>query len=147
MSNTQIDQQIRDHINAFVEQLSTLVRKAAVEAVRTALTGNAPAAAQIRRGPGRPPKTATAPAAARPAAAPAKKAAKGKRAKASPADLAAAGAKVLEYLAKNPSQSLEQIGKGLNTPTANLKLPIKQLLVDKKLKTTGQRRGTKYSAK
>jgi len=144
MSNTQIDQQIRDHINSFVEQLSTLVRKAAVEAVRTALTGETSAAAPVRRGPGRPPKSAAAPAAA---AAPAKKGKKGKRAKASPADLAAAGTKVLEYLAKNPGQSLEQIGKGLNTPTANLKLPIKQLLGDKKLKTTGQRRGTKYSVK
>jgi len=147
MSNTQIDQQIRNHINSFVEQLSTLVRKAAVEAVRTALTGETSAAAPVRRGPGRPPKSAAAPAAAAAPAKKGKKGKKGKRAKASPADLAAAGTKVLEYLAKTPGQSLEQIGKGLNTPTANLKLPIKQLLGDKKLKTTGQRRGTKYSVK
>ncbi len=143
MSNTHIDQQIRDRINTFVEQLSSLVRQAAVEAVRTALTGGAPAAAPARRGPGRPRKNA----AAAPAAPKAPKARKGKRAKASSADVAAAAAKVVEYLAKNPGQSLEQIGKGLNTPTANLKLPIKQLLGDKKLKTTGQRRGTKYSVK
>ena len=146
MSNTQIDQQIRDRINTFVEQLSSLVRQAAVEAVRTALTGGAPAAAPARRGPGRPRKNAAA-APAAPKAAKAPKARKGKRAKASSADVAAAAAKVVEYLAKNPGQSLEQIGKGLNTPTANLKLPIKQLLGDKKLKTTGQRRGTKYSVK
>ncbi|MBM3986405.1 MAG: DNA-binding protein [Planctomycetes bacterium] len=142
MSNAQFDQHIRDHINSFVEQLSALVRKAAVEAVRTALTGDAPAAASVRRGPGRPRKNAAAP-----AAAPAKKAGKRKRAKVSPAALAAAGAKVMEYLTKRPGQSLEQIGKGLNTPTANLKLPIKALLGGKKLKTTGQRRGTKYSVK
>lgn len=141
MSNTQIDQQIRDRINTFVEQLSSLVRQAAVEAVRTALTGGAPAAAPARRGPGRPRKDAAAPAAAAP------KARKGKRAKVSSAAVDAAAAKLVEYLAKNPGQSLEQIGKGLNTPTKNLKLPIKKLLGDKKLKTTGQRRGTKYSVK
>lgn len=143
MSNTHIDQQIRDRINTFVEQLSSLVRQAAVEAVRTALTGEG-SAAPVRRGPGRPRKNA---AAATPAAAKAPKARKGKRAKVSPADVTAAAAKVVEYLAKNPGQSLEQIGKGMNTPTANLKLPIKQLLGEKKLKTTGQRRGTKYSVK
>ncbi len=141
MSNSHIEQQIRDRINTFVEQLSSLVRQAAVEAVRTALTGGAPAAAPARRSPGRPRKNAAA------AAPKAPKARKGKRAKVSSADAAAAATKVVEYLAKHPDQSLEQIGRGLNTPTANLKLPIKQLLGDKKLKTTGQRRGTKYSVK
>ena len=39
---------------------------------------------------------------------------------------------------------LEEIGRALKTDTAILKKPIAMLLAEKKLKTTGAKRGTKY---
>jgi hypothetical protein len=39
---------------------------------------------------------------------------------------------------------LEEIGRGLRTDTGVLKKPIAVLLAAKKLKTKGQKRGTKY---
>jgi hypothetical protein len=97
-------------------------------------------AAPAKRGPGRPRKVQAG-------AAPAAKAPKAKRGKRSTADVSATAGKLVEYIAKNPGQSIEQIGKGMNIHTKHLKLPAKKLLEDKKLKTTGQRRGTKYFVK
>jgi hypothetical protein len=144
MNSNTIDQQIQQRIQSFVAELSTLVRQAAVEAVRSALTGQGAAApaAPAKRGPGRPRKASAAAAPAAKAAAP-----KAKRGKRSTADVDATAGKLVEYIAKNPGQSIEQIGKGMNIHTKHLKLPAKKLLEDKKLKTTGQRRGTKYFVK
>ncbi len=142
MNPNNIDQQIHQRIQSFVSELSGLVRQAAVEAVRSALTGQGSAApaAPAKRGPGRPRKVQAG-------AAPAAKAPKAKRGKRSTADVSATAGKLVEYIAKNPGQSIEQIGKGMNIHTKHLKLPAKKLLEDKKLKTTGQRRGTKYFVK
>ncbi len=144
MNSQQLDQQIRERISTFLEQLSTLVRQSALEAVREALSGGA-APAPARRGPGRPPKAA---AAAAPAAAAPKAARKtGKRGKRSSEDVTELAAQIYDYISKNAGQSIEEIGRGMGKPTKVLKLPIKKLIEAKKLKTTGQRRGTRYNAK
>ncbi|MCY3001219.1 MAG: DNA-binding protein [Planctomycetota bacterium] len=144
MNSQQLDQQIRERISTFLEQLSTLVRQSALEAVREALSGGA-VPAPARRGPGRPPKAA---AAAAPAAAAPKAARKtGKRGKRSSEDVTELAAQVYDYISKNAGQSIEEIGRGMGKPTKVLKLPIKKLIEAKKLKTTGQRRGTRYNAK
>ncbi len=127
------DAQLRARIDAFVADLSTLVRRAALEAVAGALGSPAPAPA--KRGPGRPPKAA-------PSAAPAPR--RGKRAKRTPEDVAKMGEAVVAYVAKQPGQSVEQIGKALGVKTKELALPIIRMVEAKKLKTKGQKRGTRY---
>jgi hypothetical protein len=145
MNSQQLDIQIRARISTFLEELSTLVRQSALEAVREALSGGA-AAAPARRGPGRPPKAAAAPAAA---AAPKGKGKRqaSKRGKRSSEDVTELAAQTYDYVSKNAGQSIEEIGRGMGKPTKILKLPIKKLIEAKKLKTTGQRRGTRYSVK
>ncbi len=50
----------------------------------------------------------------------------------------------MAYVEKNPVQSVEQIKKVLGVATKDLQLPIVRMVAAKKLKTTGQKRGTKY---
>mgnify|MGYP001329832984 CR=1 FL=1 len=64
----------------------------------------------------------------------------------SSADLEATAGKVLAYVRSNAGQRLEEIGKGLRTATAGLKRPIQGLLAAGKLRTEGQKRGTRYFA-
>ena len=131
------DAQLRARIDAFVAEISTLVRRAALDAVASALGSPAPAPA--KRGPGRLPKAAAF-------AAPGPKR-KGKQAKRTPEDVAKMGEVVVAYVAKNPGQSVEQIKKALGVEKKDLQLPIIRLIDAKKLKTTGQKRGTKYFVK
>ncbi len=70
----------------------------------------------------------------------------GKRAKRTPEDVAKMGEAVVAYVAKNPGVSVEQIKKALGVATKELQLPIVRMIAAKKLKTTGQKRGTKYFA-
>lgn len=153
MSTTQLDRQIQDRIQAFLTELSGLVRQSALEAVQAALGGGV--AAPVRRGPGRPRKNAAAGpiAAAAPAGAAGSKsgasaagkpARRAKRAKRTSADVDATAAALLAYVAANEGQSIEQIGKGMGVATKELKLPVIKLMEAKKLKTKGQKRGTKY---
>jgi len=130
------DAQLRARIDSFVADISNLVRAAALDAVASALGSPAPAPA--KRGPGRPPKAAAS-------AAPAPR--KGKRGKRTPEDVAKMGEVGVAYGAKNPGQSVEQIKKALGVEKKDLQLPIIRLIEAKKLKTTGQRRGTKYFVK
>jgi hypothetical protein len=141
MKHNGIDSELRAHIDAFTADISTLVRQAALDAVHAAL-GVAPAApATRRRGPGRPPKAAAGTPASKPATR------RGLRAKRTPEDVAKVGEAVVAYVAKNPGQSVDQIGKALGTKTKDLALPIIRMIEAKKLKTTGQKRGTKYFAR
>ena len=63
MQTSDLDQQIRDRIETFVEELGSLVRQSAVSAVASALGESS----GVRRGPGRPRSNgaAAAPAASR----------------------------------------------------------------------------------
>ncbi|MBL8800520.1 MAG: hypothetical protein JNN27_00875 [Planctomycetes bacterium] len=130
------DAQLRARIDAFVSDLSTLVRRAALDAVASSLGWPAPAPAKRR--PGRPPKAAAS-------AAPAPR--KGKRTKRTPEDVAKMGEVVVAYVAKHPGQPVEQIKKALGVEKKDLQLPIVRMVAAKKLKTTGQKRGTKYFVK
>ncbi|TAJ19082.1 MAG: DNA-binding protein [Planctomycetota bacterium] len=120
---------IRTLVDSFVSELTTLVRTSALEAVQGALGGSAPK----RRGPGRPRGAAPV-------------ARKGKRVKRDPAAVLAVADKVHAAIKAKPGQSVEQIGKGLGMKTKDLALPIKKLVEAKKVRTKGQRRGTRYFA-
>jgi hypothetical protein len=137
MKPTSTDRELRDRIDAFVVEISNLVRISALEAVHAALgsTLGAPAAPAAKRGPGRPPKSASAPAASAP------KASGGKR---SPEAVLKTADAVLAYIKAHPGQRLEEIGKGVKMPTKDLKLPIQKLFDAKSISTKGVKRGTKY---
>ena len=161
MSNA--EHTIKLRVDAFVNDLSDLIRQSALEAVSDALKkgggmGMAPAAPVARR-PGRPAKVVEAPVAAKPAAKvgrPAKasssasSAAAAKRRageKRSPVLLAQVTDQVGNHIKTNPGQGVEQIAKALSTTTKELTLPIRKLLGDKKITSKGQKRATRYFPK
>jgi len=138
----QLDREIQDKVGSFAQELTLLVRKAAVEAVAGAL-----GATDTRPRRGRPPgRKAASSATGRPrrGAAPGRRRKRGRR---SAEQLGAISDRLYKYVKSNPGQSIEQIGKGLGLPTSELKRPASNLLEGKKLRTTGQRRGTKYHAR
>ncbi|WP_437481534.1 DNA-binding protein [Sorangium sp. So ce1014] len=59
-------------------------------------------------------------------------------------ELAAMTQKVLEHIRANSGQGVEQIAKDLGTTTKELTLPIRKLLVEKKITSKGEKRATKY---
>lgn len=148
-----ISQQIQARVESFAAELTSLIRRAAMESVQEALSGAMGAPA--RRGPGRPRGSKSAKAAKAPAATRRKRGAKkaktakkaGRRAKGgrrSEEQIAALGKSIVEFVSANPGKRLEQIGEGMKVPTADLKRPIANLLAAKALRTTGRKRGTMY---
>ncbi len=139
---TRIESRLLARIDSFVEEISAIVREAAVEAVHEALIedgraavprrGNAAGRKKVRR---KTTKTAAR-----------KKAASGRRVRRSAADLEKLGARFLAHVKSHPGQRLEEIGKALRIDTADLKRPVTLLMEAKKLRTEGQKRGTKYFA-
>jgi hypothetical protein len=130
MAQSTLDTDLRSKIDSFLDELSALVKKNALEAVHAAL-GNG--VAPKRRGPGRPRGTTKA---ARPAAR-----ADGKR---TPEQVQADAERIASYVRANPGSRLEQIAAGLGTGSQELKLPVIKLLAAKTLRKTGQKRGTQY---
>jgi hypothetical protein len=129
---------IQERVDAFAQELSALIRQAAVESVEQALSG---AAAPVRKkAGGRPARKATAKKART-------KGAGGKRIRRSPEELEALAGTVTGFLKKNPESSLEEISAGVEIPSAELKKPIADMLAAKALKKKGQKRGTRYSVK
>src|SRR5215470_1919058 len=101
MSTNQIDQEIRTRIDAFLSEISALLKQSALESVHEALGDGAPR----RRGPGRPRKVTFR--VGRGSRAIAKG---GKRIRRSTADLEKIGARVLAQVKSKAGQRLEEIG-------------------------------------
>ena len=140
MPNSTLDSEIYSRISAFLDELSALLKRQALEAVHEAFGG---AAVPARRGPGRPRKVAV-----RPGRRPRMIAKRGgKRVRRSLEDLAKLQANVLATVKAKQGQRLEEIGRAMKTDTAMLKRPVAMLVAAKKLKTKGQKRGTKYFSK
>lgn len=69
----------------------------------------------------------------------------GRRGRRSPAETEALAAKVARYVAGQAKGiRVEAMGKALGMSTAELMVPIKKALADKKIKKSGQRRATTY---
>ncbi len=136
-----IHQLVEARVQAFVQEVSALVRAAALEAVAGALGGQTVSSARRGRPPGSKNKSAPA---AGVAAAP--KAGK-KRAKRTTEQVDAMAERILEHVKKNPGSSVEGMSKFFKVKSKELTLPINKLMDAKKMKTTGQKRGTKYHAK
>ena len=127
MSTANFEQQIRSTIEAFVEELSALVRAAAVQSVTEAFGGPLPGGARGRSAKG---------------GAAGRSRAKGQ--KRAPEDLAELVDQLLNSIKATPGQRMEQIAKTLKSTTQELALPAKKLIAEKKIKTKGERRATKY---
>ncbi len=125
-----VESDIRSRVEAFVEELTAMIRASALDLVNEAL-------GEGGSRPGRRP-------AGRRAAAPAPSGRRSKGAKRDPKLLAALTDKLGDYIKKNPGNRIEQIGKALGTPTKDLALPVKKLLAAKKISTKGQKRATTY---
>ncbi len=119
-----IDSKIRACVDAFVADLTALIREAAVEKVAEALTGSAVARGRIRTG-GRITAIRGG----------------GKR---TSDEIDAQCEQITSYVTKNPGQGVEGIASGLGTSSKELTLPIKKLLASKELTRKGHKRATKY---
>lgn len=127
---------IRILVENFTNDLSKVMRRAALEEVHAKLSLAIGEVAPMRRGPGRPRATV----------------AKGivrvrRGGKRAASDLAAMSDRLLAHVKSNPGQRGEQIAAALGTDVSTMRLPMQKLITGKKVKVKGQRRGTKYFAK
>lgn len=121
-----VNRQIRDRIEAFVAELDGLVRESLVETIRGAFGGEGNGR---RRGRGRA------------------AVARGRRGKRTSDQIAATSKVILAQVRRQPGQGVEHIARVLKTTTKDLMLPMKKLLAEKQLRTTGVKRATKYFPK
>jgi hypothetical protein len=131
-----ISDTIRAALDAFVDDISSLIQQAALESVEAALAG----ASTI---PGRRGRGARSVAPSFAALSHSRK----KGAKRTPEELEQLIKKLHSYIVKNPGQRIEQIASSLDISTKELNLPAKKLISEKKLSTKGQKRATTYFAK
>jgi hypothetical protein len=134
-----ISDTIRAALDAFVNDLSSLIQEAALESVEQAL-------ADASTIPGRGGRGGRGARAAVPSFVSLSQSRK-KGAKRTPEELEQLIKKLHGYIAKNPGQRIEQIAQGLDISTKELNLPAKKLISEKKLSTKGQKRATTYFAK
>lgn len=59
-------------------------------------------------------------------------------------DVASMADVLLEHIQKHPGQRGEEIAAALETDTRTIRLPLKKLIEERKVKTKGQARGTSY---
>lgn len=128
---TDIAKRIRSKIETFTSEIAALVREDALRQVTEAI-GAARGTATARR---------------KDTVAKVTRSKKPRGEKRTASDLAVTADHVLQWIRGNPGQGVEHIAKGIAIDSRDLKLPIKKLLADGVIKTKGQRRGTKYTAK
>ena len=126
----------RTLVETFANDLSLLMRRAALEEVHAKLSLVIGDIQPQRRTPGRPRATVS----------------KGvvrmkKGGKRTAADLDALSHRLLAHVKANPGARGEQIAAALGTEVGTMRLPMQKLIAAKKVKVKGQRRGTQYFAR
>ena len=133
---------IRTLVDQFASDLSTVMRRAALEEVHAKLRIAIGEVAPKRRGPGRPRSIVsngvvrTKPTGKR-----------GRPGKFTPEQLDALGGRILTLLKKSPGARSEQLSAAMKMDAATLRIPLKALIAAKKIKVKGQKRGTTYFAR
>lgn len=134
---SQLDQQVRQRVEEFVEEITQLVKQEALESVAEALR-----AAGLSGAPSRGGRVAQ-----RRGGGGVSGRGRGKGQKRTPEELEALTGNLLKEIKKQPGRRIEEIAESMETTTKELALPAKKLLEDKKIKTRGQKRATKYYPK
>ena len=132
-----INQAIISRVEAFVRDLNELLREAAVASIHDALENHGIKGgrqARLPRG-----RNSGAPAEGEDDSA-------GGRVKRTAEQLDRISTRILSYVESHPGEGVEEISKGLSVTSKELTLPMRKLLADGKVSTTGQKRATKYSA-
>lgn len=117
-------------LDTALEQVRAALLEEASQAVRQALGGGEGGVPTAVRGAKRGPKPQAR--------------ARAKGAKRTPEELEALTKTLLAAIKKTPGQRIEQIGKSIGVSTKELALPVSKLFEAKAIKSTGQRRATKY---
>jgi hypothetical protein len=81
----------------------------------------------------------------RPARANGHNAARSKGAKRDRSELQELSERFVAFVTKNPGLRIEEISRELGTTTKNLALPIRKLIAEGRLRTTGHKRSTTYA--
>jgi hypothetical protein len=151
MANPNFDEQIRARIRSFTHELTELVRRSALESLRSAL--GAPNRRGGAAGRGRSAAASALPPpsrgrfAGRGRAAAGRPRGRGKGVKRDPQELAQLTDSLYSHIQSNPGQRIEEIARAMGTSTKELNLPAKKLIQSKQVKTRGHKRATQYYPK
>ena len=118
-------------VQSFVEQITDIARRAAIEALQSTF-GDHPAEATGT--------STTAPWAGR------ARLGRGNGAKRTQAALEALSRGFVTFVQRNPGLRIEQINRKLGTTTKDLALPIRRLVAERVIQTNGRKRSTTYFA-
>jgi hypothetical protein len=118
---------IRTLIETFTNDLSNVMRRAALEEVHAKLSLVIGEVTPKRRAP-RTARTGK----------------RGRPGKFTPEQIDAMGGKILGLLKKSPGARSEQLSTAMKMDAATLRIPLKALIAAKKIKVKGQKRGTTY---
>ena len=166
MPGRDLDAEIRERIDTFLEDISLLVKEAALEAVRDALgeqAGTTPRRAAKRATKRRTKKRTTKKRTTKKRTTKKRTTKKrttkkrvgkkrgarrgpGRPRRQSDAQIERISARIMKHVGNHPGSRLEELSKSLRIPSKDLKRPVADLLEGKKLRKTGARRGTKYFA-
>jgi hypothetical protein len=135
MAKSDVNREIRDRVQSFVQELSELVKQATLESVQSALQGGPVGVLPMARGGRRG-------GAAQPKLAPGRRG--GKR---TADELESLASSLLRHIQSNPGQRMEQLSASLDIASKELTLPIKKLMQENRLRTKGQKRATAYYAR
>lgn len=124
-----LQRQINERVAAFVADVTEIARQAAMETLTEALHDGAEAK---RRAPARE-NGKGANSGRRPRG--------GKR---TPEELEQTAEELYAHIQANPGERMEEIAKAMGTTTRDLALPVKKLLADRRIRTEGQKRATRY---
>ena len=128
--------EIRTLVENFTNDISNVMRRAALEEVHAKLSLAIGDLAPKRRGPGRPRATVSNGVV--------RVRRGGKR---TAADIEGLSDRLLAHVKSSPGQRAEQIAAALRTDVGTMRLPMQKLIAGKKVKVKGQRRGTMYFAR
>jgi hypothetical protein len=140
-SRANMTPKIQSIVTQFVQDLTEAIQEEGAAAFRAAIAGDhqigngmRALGGQVgngRRKPGPKPKTAT----------------RAKGAKRDPQEIEAQTKTLLAAIKKTPGSRIEEISRSVGISTKDLALPVAKLFDMKAIKTTGQRRATKYFPK